>query len=235
MAPAESALYRINAVEWFGAAVDACLLVARFAPGEATETNAALYASLDSATPQTRFGLVDGAMVSDVDDYQQMKHLNGVNYYRWRSGVKHDLAKVMELDFVHGRWQNGLGEAVDIEATHRYPLLKATEISKGITTPTRAVLVTQSAVGEDTAGMRDMAPKTWAYLGRHDALFAGRKSSIYRSQPKYCLFGIGAYSFTPYKVAVSGLHKEVRFTLIPPHRGQAGFCGRYLLFCGQSR
>ena len=48
MAPAESALYRINALEWFGAAVDACLLVARFAPGEATETSASLYASLDS-------------------------------------------------------------------------------------------------------------------------------------------------------------------------------------------
>ena len=160
--------------------------------------------------------------------------MSGVNYYRWRSGVKHDLAKVMELDFVNGRLQNGLGEVVDIEPTYLYPLLKATEVSKGITTPTRSVLVTQSAVGEDTEGLREKAPKTWAYLERHDALFAGRKSSIYRSQPKYCLFGIGAYSFAPYKVAVSGLHKEVRFTRIPPHEGKPVFVDDTCYFVGSS-
>jgi hypothetical protein len=78
-------------------------------------------------------------------------------------------------------------------------------------------------VGEDTAGLRESAPRTWSYLEQYDALFEQRKSSIYRNQPKFCLFGIGPYSFAPFKVAISGLHKEARFTLVPPHQGKPVF------------
>ncbi|HZP80561.1 MAG TPA: class I SAM-dependent methyltransferase [Chthonomonadaceae bacterium] len=220
LAPAESALYRIPAVEWFGASVDACLFFARFRAELVTDKSARLYSALDSAMPLTRFGLVDGEMVADVDAYRELKSLRGVNYYRWRSGIKHDLAKVMELDIVNGSLRNGFGVEVDVEETHLYPLLKASDVAKGVTTPTRYVLVTQSAVGEETAHLQDTAPKTWDYLARYDALFSERKSSIYRGQPKYCLFGIGPYTFAPYKVAISGLHKEARFTLIPPYQGK---------------
>ncbi len=80
--------------------------------------------------------------------------------------------------------------------------------------------MTQATVGADTERLCHDAPKTWRYLTRHDALFAQRKSSIYHAQPKYCLFGIGPYSFAPYKVAISGLHKTARFTLIPPFEGK---------------
>ena len=235
LAPVESALYRINAVAWFGAAVDACLFVARFQPGAAGETSAALYSGLDSVTPTMRFGMVNGEMVSNVDDYQQLKHLSGVNYYRWRSGVKHDLAKVMELDVVEGRLQNGFGVAVDVEETHLYPLLKATELSKGVATPTRYVLVPQTVAGGETEGLRKSEPKTWNYLEQYDDLFSERKSSIYRGQPKYCLFGIGAYSFAPYKVTVSGLHKEVCFTLIPPCNGKPVLVDDTCYFVGSHR
>lgn len=43
LAPAESALFRIDAARWFGVAVDACLLYARFAPDERGETNTPVY------------------------------------------------------------------------------------------------------------------------------------------------------------------------------------------------
>ena len=223
VSPVESALYRINAMEWFGASVDACLFFARFSPGEMTEKSSLLYSSLDGMAPPTRFGLVEGELVSNVDDYQELRHLSGTNYYRWRSGVKHDLAKVMELDIVKGKLQNGFGVEVDIEETYLYPLLKASEIAKGITTPTRNVLVTQTTVGEDTRKLQKTAPRTWCYLEQYASLFAERKSSIYRNQPPYCLFGIGPYSFAPYKIAISGLHKEIRFTLIPPFEGKPVF------------
>ena len=221
--PAKSALYHIDAVEWFGASVDACLFFAEFNQEVATEKTAAVYDALDSANPRTHFGMVEGEMVADVEDYEGLKHLSGVNYYRWRSGIKHDLAKVMELRLVNDTLINGFGAEVDVEETYFYPLLKATEVSKGITTPTKYVIVTQNAVGKDTEILRDIAPKTWHYLEYYDALFSERKSSIYRNQPKYCLFGIGAYSFSPYKIAISGLHKSVRFTLIPPYKGKPVF------------
>jgi hypothetical protein len=93
----ESALYRIDAARWFDAAVDACLFVARSRSRQRAERSALLYEALNATASATRFGMLDGQLVSDLDVYRELAHLNGVNYYRWRSGVKHDLAKVMEL------------------------------------------------------------------------------------------------------------------------------------------
>jgi hypothetical protein len=124
ISPHESALYRIDALKWFGAAVDACLFVANFGTDHSADKSALLYDSIDNKKLITRFGLVDGEMVSSADDYRQLKHLAGVNYYRWRSGVKHDLARVMELEIVSGGLQNGFGVTVDVEETHLYPCSK---------------------------------------------------------------------------------------------------------------
>ncbi|WP_166347672.1 hypothetical protein [Phytoactinopolyspora limicola] len=43
-----------------------------------------------------------------------------------------------------------------------------------------------------------------------------RKSSIYRNRPRFSVFGHGSYTYTPYKVAISGLHKEPAFRLVAP-------------------
>lgn len=232
LTPAESALFRIDAARWFGVAVDACLLYARFTPGEVGGTNTPVYARLEDKEPQTRFGLADGRMVSNVDDYRHLQHLCGVNYLRWRSGIKHDLAKVMELECVGGILRNGFGEVVDVETDKVYSLFKATDVAKGRTETAKYVLVPQAAMGEDTSHLRETAPKTWNYLQRHEDLFAARKSSIYRTQPKYSMFGLGAYSFAPYKIAVSGLHKNVRFTLLSPQDGKPALLDDTCYFIG---
>ena len=104
--PVESALYRFSAADWFGASVDACLFYAVFGPGSQNPKNALVYETLDRTVPPTRFGLVDGGMVSSVDDYNNLKYLSGINYYRWRSGIKHDLVKVMELSIVGRKLHN---------------------------------------------------------------------------------------------------------------------------------
>ena len=221
LTPGESALFRIDAMRWFGVAVDACLLYARFTPDERGKTNTPVYARLADMEPLTRFGLADGGMVSNVDDYRALQHLCGVNYLRWRSGIKHDLVKVMELECVGGILRNGYGEVADVEADKVYPLYKATDVAKGRTETAKYVLVPQTTMGEDTSHLQESAPKTWDYLQRHEELFAARKSSIYRAQPKYSMFGLGAYSFAPYKIAVSGLHKNVRFTLVSPQEGKS--------------
>ena len=45
----------------------------------------------------TIFGLVGRDLVADVDGYHRLRDLDGVGYYTWRSGVKHDAASVMEF------------------------------------------------------------------------------------------------------------------------------------------
>ncbi|MEW6419358.1 MAG: hypothetical protein AB1480_14800 [Nitrospirota bacterium] len=46
--------------------------------------------------------------------------------------------------------------------------------------------------------------------------FTERKSSIYKGKPQFSIFGVGDYSFKPYKVAISGLYKKPSFSLILP-------------------
>ena len=47
-----------------------------------------------------------------------------------------------------------------------------------------------------------------------------RKSSIYRGKCNFSIFGIGDYSFKPYKIAISGLYKTFHFCLIKPQNGK---------------
>src|SRR5690606_11229512 len=46
------------------------------------------------------------------------------------------------------------------------------------------------------------------------------KSSIYKNKPAFSIFGIGDYSFKPYKVAISGLYKTFHFSLVLPSEGK---------------
>jgi hypothetical protein len=82
------------------------------------------------------------------------------------------------------------------------------------------MIVTQRSLGEDTAGLRRTAPRAWKYLSRHRALLDARKSSIYEKQPPFAIFGIGSYSFAPWKVAISGLYKRSIFTVVGPYEGR---------------
>jgi hypothetical protein len=55
---------------------------------------------------------------------------------------------------------------------------------------------------------------------QHASVLDDRKSSIYVNRPRFCVFGIGAYSFAPWKVAISGLYKRVSFVAVPPFDGR---------------
>ena len=46
------------------------------------------------------------------------------------------------------------------------------------------------------------------------------KSSIYRSRPRFSVFGVGPYSFAPWKVAISGFYKHLNFRCIGPIEGK---------------
>ena len=49
-----------------------------------------------------------------------------------------------------------------------------------------------------------------------------RKSSIYRGQPPFAMFGIGPYSFAPWKVAIGALQQEAAVPCSGAKRGEAG-------------
>lgn len=143
------------------------------------------------------------------------KLLDGDCQLTWRQGVKHDCSKIMELKRAGKHFENGVGEEIDIETDLVYPLLKSSELKKPLTTETkREVLITQKTIGEDTSYIQSVYPKTWEYLSSNGEKLDGRKSSIYRGKPRFSIFGIGDYSFSRYKVAISGFYKEPRFSLI---------------------
>lgn len=119
--------------------------------------------------------------------------------------------------------RNKLDEKVELEPDFLFPLLKCSDLANGRTEPERFVLVTQTRVGEDTSGISTKAPLTWNYLDSHRRLFEARKSSIYASRIPFALFGIGDYSFAPWKVAISGFHKTPRFVRVAPWQDKPVF------------
>lgn len=213
-----AALYRIDAANHFGAAVDACLLVLR--TGATGPREATVYSSLTALTPTVQIGVVGKDMVSDLDTYRQLRAFEGLCPFQWRSGIKHDCAAIMELrGGANGYLENGLGERLHLEEEFVYPLLKCSDLANSRTTPQRSVIVTQRFVGDNTSSIAERAPRTWNYLQSHAARFSARKSSIYKAAVPFALFGIGPYAFAPWKVAVSGLHASARFHAIPPVDG----------------
>jgi hypothetical protein len=216
---ASASLHRIDAKKHFGASVDACLLLAR--TGEAGPVEADVFDELKARRRSTTIGLAGQDLVADIRTYRRLKHLEGLCPYQWRSGVKHDCASVMELRRDNGKaLRNKLGEVVHIESDYLFPLLKCSDLANARIEPERFVLVTQRRVGEDTSIISKNAPRTWRYLDSHRKLFDARKSSIYSSRVPFALFGIGHYSFAPWKVGVSGLHRTPRFALVGPADGK---------------
>ena len=60
------------------------------------------------------------------------------------------------------------------------------------------------------------APRTWDYLQSHADRLDARASSIYRNRPRFSVFGVGPYSFAPWKVAISGFYKRLDFRCVGP-------------------
>ncbi len=212
-------IYFIDAKMHFNASVEACLLVLTKNGGN---SDCEVYSGLDSAKPSYVIGKRDGIIVRDVEKYEKWSHLRGSGGdYLWRTGVKHDCAAVMELEPVNNGYRNGLGEFVDLENTYLFPLLKSSDIGNGRTDACRkTVLTPQSYIGEDTRKICLRAPKTWRYLMEHRTSLDKRRSSIYKNKPPFSIFGIGEYSFKKWKIAISGLYKKLRFTLIGPINGK---------------
>ncbi len=216
-----ASIRKIDAKKWFGAAVEACLFYVEVGSGERCY-QADVYQNLYATEPESTIGIVGKQLVADTKTYKQLALIGGISPITWRQGLKHDAASVMELTYDKmGILHNKLGETVIVEPDYFYPLLKSSDLYHyGRSGPQKAVIVTQKRLGENTYLLKQAAPQLWNYLTAHSDLFEQRKSSIYDGQPPFAIFGIGDYSFAPYKVAISGLHKIPRFRAIGHMNGR---------------
>lgn len=97
-----------------------------------------------------------------------------------------------------------------------YGLLKSSDLKNLIASrPKKFTIVTQQFIGQSTDYLTRYS-QTYTYLQKHIELFRNRKSTIYKGNPEFSIFGVGDYSFKPYKVAISGLYKTFHFTLVLP-------------------
>lgn len=212
-------IHSIDAKEYFGASVEACLLVIPTG-GSGSPHRANVYADLNQTDRITTYGLAGGELVADVYSYDKNKYLDGYSYYKWRSGIKHDASAIMELRNRGDALVNGKGEIVDIEDKYIFPLLKSSDLANGRLNPTRFVLVTQRKPNQNTSVIALDAPKTWAYLNSHADVLDRRPSVIYQKRPRFSVFGVGDYAFSQWKVAISGFYKVPRFLVVGEYGGK---------------
>ncbi len=211
----QSSMTRIDTRRWFHVSIDACLFCVDIGT-ECRNYYANVYGDLQAKEPESHIGVKKGHIIANIQNYEALGDIDGECSLIWRQGIKHDAASIMELLQANGdQLINKMGEPVCVEEAFVYPLLKGSDVSKDIF-PHRFVIVTQKHPGDDTGWLKHEAPLLWAYLENHADIFDRRKSSVYVKKPRFAMFGVGKYTFSLYKVAVSGLHKKPAFRAIGP-------------------
>ena len=168
-----------------------------------------------------KFGWLNNKFVSNINNYHNTKDIDGESPFVWRQGLKHDCSAIMELEKINGHYVNGLNEKIKLEDDLVYGILKSSDLKNTFIKTTRKfTIVTQKKVGQETKYIKVAYPKTYKYLTDHRYNFDARKSSIYNNKPAFSIFGVGDYSFKPFKVAISGLYKTFHFTLVLPQNNK---------------
>ncbi|NJK69296.1 MAG: SAM-dependent methyltransferase [Microcoleus sp. SU_5_3] len=211
---ADCATYTIDAKKYFDANVDACLLVCKF-DADSQNYFCDVFSSLETSDCH-RIGYHNNLLVKDIDAFSKLSDLYAVNSgTKWRSGVKHDCSSVMEFRKIDNYFVNKLGEVADIEETYLFPLIKGSGVAQDrINATDRYMLITQRFIGESTENIQKIAPKTGRYLESRGQYLDNRKSKIYQNNPRFAIFGVGDYTFKPWKIAIGGLYKKLEFRLI---------------------
>jgi len=216
---ASATMHFIDSKLHFNISADACLLTIH--SSDRSEQECKVYESLTSIKEIQTIGFRDGFLVADIPNYERMKHLiDSGQHYQWRTGVKHDCSKIMELEKIaEGVYVNGLGEKNELEETCLFPLLKGSDLANS-KIPRKYMLVPQTKIGQETKHLAKTAPKTWAYLLKYGTFLDKRASSIYKDKARFSLFGVGDYTFNAWKVAIPALYKKLDFSAIGPYQGK---------------
>lgn len=210
--------YCIDSKKEFNVSVEASLIYCQFNSNPSFECNEFDFYSLEK---RVSFGWLKSKFVSNLAIYNKTKEIDGVCTFEWRQGIKHDCTAVMELERINGHFENKQSDKIELEEDLVYGLLKSSDLKETVVRNTRKyTIVTQTKVGQETSYIQFIYPKTYSYLKKNVSKFQARKSSIYRGKPLFSIFGIGDYSFKPFKVAISGLYKTYHFTLVLPEKNK---------------
>ena len=206
--------YCIDSKKEFNVSVEASLVYCQLNSLPSFECNEFDFYSLEK---RLSFGWLNTKFVSNLADYNVTKEIDGVCPFEWRQGIKHDCSAIMELERVNGYFVNNQSDEIKLEEDLVYGLLKSSDLKNAVIKSTRKhTIVTQTKVGQETSYIQHLYPETYSYLKKNISNFQARKSSIYNGKPLFSIFGIGDYSFKPFKVAISGLYKTYHFTLVLP-------------------
>lgn len=215
LAISDVSIYEVDAWKYFQVNVSACLFFAKGNLLNFTVKECPIYQYFSDVKPKQIIGINNNNLVANIKVYESLKNIDSGCQLQWRSGIKHDCSKVMELTLTKGSFKNGFDELIDIENKYLFPMYKSSDIAKdSISPPTKYLLVTQKNINQDTFSIAHDAPKTWSYLQKYSYLLNNRKSSIYKSAPPFAIFGVGEYSFKSFKIVVSSLYKNIKFSKI---------------------
>lgn len=208
--------HMIDALRYFGAAVDAGLFKFRLGGDNLRRFSCLMYEDI-GGKKAGEVGLVNSKLVYDIPAFNRVSFMEnkGQSFYVWRQGVKHDAAKILELAEQSGALKNRLGETVEIEQETLHQLYKSSDIFHGRTS--RFVIpIYQRSITDPMSDLEQRYPKLYSYLRQHEAYFLARKSSIYKHRPVFTMFGIGDYTHARYKIAIAGLYTQPVFRLLQP-------------------
>lgn len=210
----------IDSKKEFNISADAALFIADLnSRGKTLCTTSSLY---QPDIQLKKYGWIQDKFVSDEELYKKYSYMDGKSTIEWRQGVKHDASKVMILNIIDNALLNGFQEYVEIEDDCLYPFVKGSELRKLIIKDTtKKIIITQKSPNDNTNYIMYRYPRLWDYLNSHSEYFDKRKSRIYNKRSRFSIFGIGNYSFMPYKVAISGFYKEASFSLMFPNNNKA--------------
>jgi hypothetical protein len=207
----------IDAKRWFGASVEAGLFEICVQPaGRVVTSTIELRDGLNSDTAVVA-GYHRGVFAEDLGIYAEATAVEALpdQGLKWRQGIKHDLARILELKGSVDGQVNGLGEHVEVEPDVLCPLYKSSDLANG-RAASRYFPLYQRDLSGPTVDLSTRWPKLDAYLRAHSDLFLGRRSRIYQGKPNFMLFGVGPYTSAPYKVAISGFYGTPIFRVLGP-------------------
>ncbi len=201
-----------NSNKVFGISASACVLVIKLSSqGESTGEFVCEVKNFDDESVTDTLIVCNGT----IRNTNAKIDFEGKCSFVWRQGVKHDCGKVMELDLKNGEFINKNKVSVQIEDGLVFPLVKSSHFKKPIMQEfSKYVIVTQTIPKQDTSYIQTEYPLTWKYLNDNIESFNNRKSIIYKKSAPFSMFGIGDYSFAPYKVGLSGFYKKPLFCLL---------------------
>ncbi len=214
---ADAAIVKIDSRRWFGASVASCLLYLHVQK-RVTASLAAVEYFRDFSTDRAEQWRLDGGVVRRAPSGRSPRP-KSASPVVWRHGIKHDAAAIFEFTANPARRafaQAENGVVFETASPYVYPLLTARSLQHEprLAPAQKYLLVPQRKLGDRSIERDDHAVNERAYLASVRARLAQRRSSIYRDKPHYAIFGVGDYTFAPYKVAVAGFYLQPKFRFL---------------------